>query len=357
MGIFRLPDLGEGLAEAELREWYVKAGESVIEDQPLLTVETAKALVDIPAPQTGLVQTLHAQPGETVPVNAPLVTFASANTKQRNTKGLDRGTVVGKLATSPKAMPAIRVLAKKLNVDINQVTPTGPEGQITKQDIESAAQHSHTKLEKLQGARRTMAMTMHQSQMQVAPATIMDRANINHWPEHTDITTELIQAIASACKAEPSLNAHYHHSSLSRKLLSTTNLGIALDVGENLYMPVIHDLDQLDKQAIRKQLNCFKNIALQGNFSAENFKGPSIVLSNFGSIAGCYATPVVVPPTVAIIGAGRAFEDVIACQGKPVVHRVLPLSLTIDHRAVTGAEAARFLAAVIQHLEGDKAWP
>lgn len=367
MKIFNLPDLGEGLTEAEIREWYVKEGDEVKAEQALCSVETAKAVVDVPSPHAGKVIKLYGKAGDIIKTGAPLIAFAEEETQTR----ADAGTVVGRLESSQKiltesptgiavsksesarikASPAVRALAKELNIDLTTITPTGPSGSITLTDVKQSKSTTKISGEALHGARRSMAIYMTQVHREVVPVTLMDYANIHHWPEKEDMTLRIIHAMIKACEVEPSLNAHFDGNNLTRQLFKEINLGLAIDTKEGLFVPVIKDLTKKNNEEIRKTIEQFKKSAIEKNFTPEDLRNATITLSNYGTIAGRYANPIIVLPSVAILGVGKASDEVVVHQNKPNVHRILPLSLTFDHRAVTGGEAARFLATVIAELQ------
>lgn len=369
MKIFHLPDLGEGLAEAEIHEWYVKEGDTVKVDQPMVSLETAKAVVDVPAPQAGKIVKLYGKVGDIIQTHGPLVEFEGEETAK------DKGTVVGNLeesstvldegdmiigipkqATAPiKAMPAVRLLAKQLNVDLTKVAPTGPNGQITIDDVKNMKSSQSTlsgNVEALHGVRRVMATTMSLSHQEVVPVTIIDDADITNFTKETDITVRTIQALIAGVKAEPSLNAWYDGKVLERCLLPEVHLGLAVDTPQGLFVPVIKDAAAKSPEELRTAINHFKKTVSDRSVSPSELQGATITLSNFGMIAGRYATPIIVPPMVAILGCGKIREVAMPYQGKVEIRKVMPLSLTFDHRAVTGGEATRFLAAVIKSLEG-----
>lgn len=370
MKTFRLPDLGEGLPDAEVREWYVKEGDEVKVDQPIVAMETAKAVVDVPAPRSGKILKLHGKPGDVIKTGAPLVEFEDGEDAPA------KGTVVGNIevghtvleeaatgvkpkaaaGTGIKAIPAIRMLAKKLNVDLSTVAATGPNGQITAEDVERAVHQPIEKVvlegyEAVRGVRRAMATAMSQSHAEVVPVTIMDDADIYAWPTGADITLRVIRAIVAACKAEPALNAWFDGKGMARLLHGEVHLGIAMDSQDGLFVPVLKNVTKRPAEELRKNIDTFKEQVKARTIPQEDLKGATIVLSNVGIFAGRYANPIIVPPTVAILATGRIHEEVVAHEGTPAIHRVLPLSLTIDHRAITGGEAARFLSAVIKDLQ------
>ncbi|MCX7900505.1 MAG: 2-oxo acid dehydrogenase subunit E2, partial [Methylocystis sp.] len=253
-----------------------------------------------------------------------------------------------------RAAPAVRALARKLNVDLAMVTPSGADGVILVEDVQRVARIlSETEpAEPLRGFRRAMAQNMTLAQAEVAPATIMDDADIEAWPAGTDTTARLIRALVAGCRAEPALNAWFESHSLARRVLKKIDVGVAVDLPEGLFVPVLRDVGARDAADLRKGLDRMRADVAARKIPPEELRGATITLSNFGMIAGKYAAPIVLPPTVAILGAGRIRREVVAANGAPAVHRVMPLSLTFDHRVVSGGEAGRFLAAVIADLAG-----
>jgi 2-oxoisovalerate dehydrogenase E2 component (dihydrolipoyl transacylase) len=387
LSTFHLPDLGEGLAEAEIIRWHVNVGDVVKIDQPMLAVETAKAVVEVPAPFAGIIKTLHGRPGDVIATGAPLVEFDSP---ERGTA--DAGTVVGNVPTSEhelmetaqaggrsgnranggaknssnsrlRAAPAARALAKHLGVDLNTLTGSGRGGVIVVADVIThssiAARATATTPsafqggEKLRGLRRAMAQSMTLARDTVMSCTIFDDADLHHWREGQDITIRLLRAIAAACQAEPALNAWFDGNTQTRRLLPKIDVGMAVDTPDGLIVPVIRDIAGRTAAQLRHEVDRLKSAARDRTVTPEDLRDVTFMLSNFGMIAGRYATPVVVPPMVAILGSGRLNRDVVATQGGIEAHLRMPLSLTFDHRCVTGGEAARFLAAVLRDLEKD----
>lgn len=428
MTTFHLPDLGEGLAEAEIVRWHVAVGDQVKVDQPMLAVETAKAVVEVPAPYSGIVTALHGKPGDVIATGAPLVEFIVEGAGLKTTQSLvadaardtnasappqrDTGTIVGSMPTSDeelvepaatkpseragtarsggrlRAAPAARAVAKRLGIELSLLQGTGRGGLITVDDVVAATSASVTALrstlatqrgigvisssaastaklaasgrahnstavepEKLRGLRRSMAQSMSLARDNVTSCTIFDDADLHRWGVGQDVTTRLLRGIAVGCKAEPGLNAWLDDTAHSRLLLSRVDVGIAVDTPEGLIAPVVRDVGGRSSAQLRQDINRLKRAARDRSIGAEDLKDFTFMLSNFGMIAGRYATPVVVPPAVAILGAGRLTHDVVAVMGRIEAHLRLPLSLTFDHRSVTGGEAARFMAALLADLE------
>jgi 2-oxoisovalerate dehydrogenase E2 component (dihydrolipoyl transacylase) len=359
---FVLPDLGEGLEEAEIVTWYVNEGDHVVTDQPLLSVETDKAVVDIPSPSSGRIAHLCGAKGDIVKVGAPLVEFAEGAAQ-------DSGTIVGDLGSGehpaathissepltdrPQAAPAVRALARELGVDLENVERTGPGRTITRADVERAARSVSQagRAEPLRGMRRAMAQRMTAAHAQIVPATVTDEADIDDWPTGEDVTIRLVRAIASACKAEPTLNAWYNSATGERRLMARIDLGIAVDTEGGLIVPVLRNVAERSVADLRAGLDRLRADAVARAIPPDELRGATITLSNFGMIGGRFANLIIVPPQAAIIGAGRIFQQAMAHRGQPAVRRVLPLSLTFDHRIVTGGEAARFLVALKSDLE------
>jgi 2-oxoisovalerate dehydrogenase E2 component (dihydrolipoyl transacylase) len=406
MTTFNLPDLGEGLPEAEIVNWHVKVGDRVTVDQPMVSVETAKAVVEVPSPYTGVITALHAKNGDVVNTGQPLVDFqvdgangappakeAPAAPKVDPKKPDDSGTVVGNMPTSDeelienavaggaakgkvervRAAPAVRALAKRLGVDLTQVRASGRGGLITVDDVVSAggtparapgarapsptlppsrpAAPPTGEAERLRGVRRGMAHSMALARDSVACCTLFDDADLHGWLRKSDYTVRLMRAMAVACRAEPALNAHYDGEAATRKVFARVDIAVAVDTPEGLIVPVVRDVGGKDATQLRSELRALKEAAIARTAAPEDLRDYTIMLSNFGTIAGRYATPLVVPPAVAILGSGVLRHDVVAVMGGIEAHLRMPLSLTFDHRCVTGGEAARFLAAVIKDLE------
>ena len=349
MRTFNLPDLGEGLAEAEIVAWHVKVGDRVKVDQPMLSVETAKAVVEVPSPYSGLIRMLHAEAGAVVETGKPLVDFEvegqapvaiPAATKPKQKVADDSGTVVGNMPTSDdelienavaggartsareraRAAPATRALARRLSVDIESVTGSGRGGLITLDDVMSASQMQVARpqtaarstaaatpvadAERLRGTRRAMAHIMSLSRDQVASCTVFDDADLDDWTRKSNYTVRLLRALAAGCKAEPGLNAWFDAESQTRKLIARVDVAMAVDTAEGLIVPVLRDVGNRSPAELRNDVARLKAAAQSRTLTPEDLKDFTVMLSNFGTIAGRYATPLVVPPAVAILGAG-----------------------------------------------------
>lgn len=369
MKYFKLPDLGEGLPEAEIVEWHVREGDQVEADQLLVSMETAKAIVEVPSPQAGVIAHLFGAPGDTIHTGEPLVEFDTD-------EDADTGTVVGELkqqrdggsqqreefiigaapssrsAAATIGTPAVRALAQRLNVDLETLSGSGPGGRITADDVERAASmdRSFGAPESLKGVRKQMARAMAQSRAEVVPVTLCEDADIDHWPEQTDITMRLVQAVAAACQAVPDLNAWFDGRRLARRLHEHIDLGVAVDTEQGLFVPVLRNIGSRSPEDLRDGLDRLRADVRARSIPPAEMQGATLTLSNFGTLAGRYASPTIVPPQVAIVGAGVIRRQPVAVGDEVRIHRVMPLSLTFDHRAATGGEAARFMLALIKAL-------
>lgn len=454
--IFNLPDLGEGLPDAEIVRWLVAEGDVLSLDQPMVEMETAKAVVEVPSPFAAKVAKLHGNPGDVIEVGAVLVSFGdsegavqSAPAEQSAEEPADAATVVGAVQVgneivSETASAVIKALARKLKVDLAQVSGTGKNGDITQADVKQAKAdgkllgtlakapsapaavannsdsqadenpldfkaspavraHAHrvgvrlsscqasgkkgsiTKADvdaalssptapvvassrpapvsaglptvqvsvepqTVRGVRRAMAMGMAKSHATVVPTTLVEDADITNWPKQ-DSLARYVRALVYASKIEPALNCWFDGEKFERLVHPNVHVGIAIDSPDGLYVPVVHDADKKDAVQVRERVQELRAKIETKSLKQDDQQGATITLSNFGSIAGRYGSPVVSPPQVAILGTGR-FRSELKLTSKGIENRkMLPLSLTFDHRACTGGEAARFLAAVIEDLQ------
>jgi pyruvate dehydrogenase E2 component (dihydrolipoamide acetyltransferase) len=451
---FQLPDLGEGLPDATIVEWFVKEGDTIRLDENLVSMETAKAVVEVPSPVSGKVLKLAGGPGDVIVTGKMLAEFEIDPSLPQRAEGqdtghhhgagshapddgdkvvasdeggtisdagepapkgearADSGTVVGAMQSSDavrseqavavggvKAMPAVRALARKLGVDLTRVRATGGDGVVTMDDVKRAAADGSAKAgavpvaraadravaapaaatpapqqrstlsqagkpmrtqppgvsasgqpEQLKGVRRNMARVMADAHAKVVPTTLCDDADLHAWLGKQDITARLVRAIVMACKTVPALNAWFDGENLSRTLHPHVDIGIAVDTEDGLFVPALRNADMLDGNGVRAAIQRLRAQVEDRTIPPSELSGYTISLSNFGMFAGRYATPVVVPPCVAIIGAGKLSHDVVAVMGGIEVHRRMPISLTFDHRACTGGEAARFLKALLDDM-------
>lgn len=378
MRTFPMPDLGEGLQEAEIVAWHVAAGDRVVRQQPLVSVETDKAVVEVPAPWSGVVAELCGEPGDTVAVGAPLAVFESDDARP----GEDSGAIVGHLpgvggpdaegvsvvgsgktastarsgderaAARAKAAPAVRKRARELGLSLDGISGSGPGGAITMGDLDHAAANADGRdWQPLRGVRRAMSRNMTRAASEVAATTVSDDANVSHWPADMNVMLRLIRAVAAGCSAEPALNAWYDSARDARLLHDRVDLGVAVNTDDGLFVPVLRDIANRTAEDLERGLDALKRDVAARTVPPEELRDQTMTVSNFGVAGGRYAALMVVPPQVAILGAGRIVNEPCVRDGEVLAGRVLPLSLTFDHRVVTGVEALHFLNAVIASLE------
>ncbi len=316
-----LPDLGEGLKEAELVQWYVQPGQQIVQGTPLLSVETAKALVDIPAPEAGSVQHCYGNAGDVIAVGTVLLDYLAANVSESlppvHPETPPSVSVVGELSPSGSGYCGDTLI-------IGRQRPLTDEGY-----------------EPLQGLRREMAHAMTHAWRHVARVSIFDEV-ILHKRKH--LLARLLEAVYQACKAEPALNAWLQTHPLARKLHTEVRIGLAMAMPYGLIVPVLPGGPH-ERQQWEADVELLRQKAEQRTLSIADHSGATITLSSFGMFGGRHATPMVSPPQVAIVGAGR-----LSPVGKK--RHLLPLSLSFDHRCVTGKEAAGFLQHLGEHLRG-----
>ena len=195
-----------------------------------------------------------------------------------------------------------------------------------------------------------MAQSMSLSRDEVAQCTIFDDADIHDWIHKGDVTVRVLRAVVAGCHAEPRLNAFFDAESTSLQIHQHIDIAMAVDTPDGLIVPIVRDCGNKSPEQLRADVNQLKEATRNRTVAPEDMRDYTITLSNFGMMAGRYATPIIVPPAVAIIGTGGIRHDVVAVMGGIEVHRRIPLSLTFDHRCVTGGDACRFLAGMIADL-------
>lgn len=408
---FKLPDLGEGIAEVELRQWLVAEGDQVAEHQPLVEVETDKAVVEIPAPRAGVIARLHRQPGAIVKVGETLVSIADA---AETTAARPRSVgIVGSLPDaddlapsappeefSGLATPMVRKLARERGIDLRSIKGSGPRGCITPEDLdrqpasqgrplptgqpltperpaaeekprgaeqESFAWDSFGPVERveLRGLRRTIARNVLASQRTAAFVTSMEEADITDiWELRTREQGEVeargthltflpffIKAAQHALREHPMLNASIDEATQTIIVKKHYHFGIAVATQEGLMVPVIRNVEQKSIIELAEAIRDLGRKAQERTLSLDDLRGSSFTITNYGHFGGTFATPIINWPDVAILGFGRIVERPWVHRGQIAIRKILPISLTFDHRVTDGAEAALFLSRLLRSLE------
>jgi pyruvate dehydrogenase E2 component (dihydrolipoamide acetyltransferase) len=377
---FRLPDLGEGIVEVELRRWLVKEGDRVTEHQSVVEVETDKAVVEVPSPHTGTVARINRQEGETVRVGEVLLEVALEGDLPLPGPGEQPRSagIVGILPepgeeTPLLATPLVRKLARERGIDLRGVRGSGPRGSITPEDLERAGASTPTAGEdfgpverlQLRGVRRTIARNVLASQRQTAFLTTMEEADVTElWQlrereqqaveaqgTHLTFLPFFIKAAQHALREHPYLNASIDDAAEQIIIKKHYHFGIAVETPEGLMVPVIREVDRKSILELAAEIQALGRKARERTIGLNELKGSSFTITNYGHYGGVFATPIINWPDVAILGCGRIVERPWVHRGEIAIRRILPLSLTFDHRVTDGADAGQFLAKVVRYLE------
>ncbi|WNM36505.1 dihydrolipoamide acetyltransferase family protein [Streptomyces sp. Li-HN-5-11] len=345
---FHLPDLGEGLADAEVLEWKVSVGDTVAHDQVVVEVETAKSVVTLPSPFAGTVTRLHCGAGEVVAVGAPLLTvsdsvcddgsgavltgYGTSGTRRTVTmpSGRPAGTGpgdaggVGHTARDPGAAPA-------------GGTPASRPG--TRVPLDATAEKY------LRGHRETPAVTIWADTD--ATALLAARASLG-----TGLLPLLAQACLTGLAAFPELNARVDTDRGEIVRLPQVHLGFAVQTDRGLVVPVVRDADRLSPEDLAAELRSLTGLARRGALPAHQRTGGTFTLNNYGVLGVDGATPLLNHPQAAMLGVGRITDRPWAVQGRLETRKVVHLSLTFDHRVCDGGTAAGFLRHVVEQVTG-----
>jgi pyruvate dehydrogenase E2 component (dihydrolipoamide acetyltransferase) len=417
---FKLPDLGEGLTEGEIVKWLVKVGDPVEEGQIFVQVETDKAVIDIPSPPKGVVLKLSAAEGETVQVGRVIIVIGEpgekpeALPKPKEAKARPSVGVVGELEEAPEeeevkkpvekapakpvpapplkrgeilAVPMVRKLASDLHLDLGTIQGTGPQGRITKEDVQRAAREKKPPEKEipekaikaarkydlygfiervpLRGMRKTIAQAMVKSKSTIPHAADLDEADVTQLLAlkakakeraaqkkiHLTILPFVIKAVVAALEEHPYVNASVDDENGEIILKKYYSIGIAVDTKDGLMVPVVKNAKGKNIFQLAAELTELSDKARNRTIDLADLKGGTFTITNFGAMGGIYGFPVIHHPEVAILGMGKIMEKPVVVDGKIEVRKILPLSLSFDHRVVDGAEAIRFMNTVIELLQ------
>lgn len=380
---FKLPDLGEGITEAEIVHWKVKVGDRIEEEQALVEVETDKALVEVPSPKGGFVIELPFKEGGIVKVGETFIVLGDEEDIKEKPRR-DVGAVVGVLEEAeerPKkkvlATPAVRKLAKDMGIDIMEVVGTGPEDRVTAEDIKRFADEKARGIKRdkdlyggiqriqLRGIRRTIAKNIARQQHSAAHVTHMDEADLTelHLLKekeekalgergiHLTYLPFFIKATIAGLKEYPIMNSTLDEEREWLTIKEYYNIGIAVDTKDGLMVPVIKDADKKNIIQLAEDIQRLAEKARSREIDLKDLKGGTFSITNVGALSGTYATPIINYPEAAILGIGRIQDRPWVIDGEIRIRKIVPLSLTFDHRIMDGAVVARFLKTVIRHLE------
>ncbi|MEJ2428222.1 MAG: dihydrolipoamide acetyltransferase family protein [Deltaproteobacteria bacterium] len=426
---FKMPDPGEGIHEAEIVEILVSEGDQVEDGQAILVVETDKAATEIPSPVDGVVQSIPVKVGDVVKVGQVLMTFlekgeeaeVAAGKKEKGKVKKEKRKVEEKAAEEKKeprpkvdegkeepvpAAPSTRRLARELGVDLRQVTPSGPQGQVTAEDVRSYSQAKATKVEEEKAPEKEIEQPEVSRPVQLAPPPLPDfsswgpierkplrsirRATANRmtlaWSQIPHVTHEdvadvselevfrrkhqseietqggkltltmfILKAAVAALKEHPRFNASLDVKKGEIILKNYYHIGVAVDTERGLIVPVVRDVDRKSITELALELYELAERTREGEVERQELAGGTFTITNVGPLGGTGFTPIVNYPQVAILGVAQArLQPVIQgdldnCQVVPRL--MLPLCVGFDHRIADGADAARFLNVIIEVLE------
>ena len=395
---FKLPDLGEGVAEGEIVKWLVSEGQDIKEDQPMVEVMTDKATVQIPSPAKGKVKQILAKEGQTVKVGTILVILdgvggGAAPTSQPKEQTPSQQVQVQAHPESGQrrvlATPALRKLARDLGVDIELVHGSGVEGRVVEEDLRKAPpskgqgqlQPPHIEESKsvsvripvgqreeripIHGIRKRIAEKMMKSATGTAAVTHMDEVDFTELvslKEKSKPMAEangvrltflpfIIKTVVAALKQFPYFNASMDDEKQEIVIKHYYNMGFATDTPNGLIVPVVKDADKKNLLAIAKEIESLSEAARSGKIHLEELQGGTFTITNIGTLGGIMSTPIINVPEVAILGVHKIRKRPVVRDNQIVIREVANVALTFDHRIVDGADAARFTSTLVKYLE------
>ena len=368
---FKLPDLGEGTVESEIVAWRVNVGNSVTADQPLVDMMTDKATIEITAPVSGTLVSVAGEPGDDIKVGAELAVFAT------DAEGGDTSQPAP-AARKPLTSPAIRRLARESNIDLTQVQGTGTNGRIIRADIDAllkqtgtpspdnlAATLDGTSEIKLIGVRRKIAEQMTLSARRIPHFTYVEEVDVTELEQlrrHLNGTRQenqaeltylpfFMQALVKVVKEFPQCNAHFDDERQVITQFEPVHIGIAVQTGDGLMVPVIRHAEDLDLWQCAHGLRQVADKARNGNANREELTGSTITITSLGALGGIVSTPLINYPEVAIIGINRTQKRQVFENNGVTTRLMMNVSSSFDHRIVDGHDAARAIQALKRYLE------
>jgi len=405
---FMLPDLGEGIAEGEIRKWLVKAGDTIEEHQAVLEIETDKAVVEVPSPRKGTVLKIGKEEGETAKVGDVLLVIGEtgekpgtaeqpAPAKQAPAAERKSVSVVGELpeeeevvkpaparpkpavtatpaikpASGVLAVPGVRAFAKEQGVAIETVPGTGPGGSITQEDVKKAKQPAAGvvtgDVERLafKGLRKKIAQNLIVTQRTQAFVTETDEADISDLWDLRQREKKALQDKGIKLTFMPFIMKALQHTLMEFRTFNASvdeeqseivvkryyNIGVAVDTDEGLIVPVVKNVEKKTIREIAQELETLSKQTRERTVKLEDLKGSSFSITNYGTFGATFATPIINYPDVAILGTGKISDKPWVKGGQVTIRKILPLSLTFDHRVNDGAAAAKFLTRLVSYLE------
>ena len=358
---FKLPDLGEGLTEGEIARWLVAEGDEIAEDAPLVEIATDKTTVEIPSPAAGLVSKILVAEGDVVPVGTVLVVIggdpspageAPAAPQASNSLLQAPPVPAGRL----QATPLVRRVAQELGVELTAVTPTGPGGRVTEDDVRAAAGEASNSLlqapegrrEKVRGIRRQIVEHLSRAHREVPAVTYVEECDFSN-VDLKQLLPTVLRATAASLQEFPELNARLEGDEIV--YLDRYDLGIAVQTDAGLVVPVVRGCDTRSIDELRADVDTLAEKARAGTLAPEELRGSTFTVTSAGKLAGLFVTPIVNHPEVGILGVHRIAPRPVVIDGEVVVRTMGNISTTFDHRVVDGARAAQFTLSVIEKLQ------
>ncbi len=396
--VFKLPDLGEGLVEAEIGEWHVKVGDVVKEDDVIVDMMTDKAAVEIPAPVSGRIASLHGEQGDIVPVGTNLIVFdlegdsapaapepTQAEGAPVETQQAEKPAPAAEKKTSGRVLtsPAVRARARKAGVDLALVPGTGARGRILKKDLEAfiasggttpvtttpqpgvSAETDAVEEHKVIGVRRVIARKMSESKRNIPHFTYVDEIDVTQFDalrQHLNAERKdgqpkltflplLIKALAKTLKEFPQCNATYDAEREVVIRHAALNVGIATQTKDGLKVPVVRQAQSKDVWNLATEILELSELARNGKAKKDQLTGSSITITSLGALGGIVTTPVINAPEVGIIGINKAVPRPVVLNGEIVVRTMMNLSVSFDHRFVDGYDAADMVRVIKGYIE------
>jgi pyruvate dehydrogenase E2 component (dihydrolipoamide acetyltransferase)/2-oxoisovalerate dehydrogenase E2 component (dihydrolipoyl transacylase) len=400
---FALPEIGEGVYEAELIRWLVQSGETVKRGQPLVEVMTDKATMEVPSPFAGTITALNAQPGQEVKVGQSLLTYdgagpsasrapaakpveavvASSSRTATHSNGPVHAGATSRLPV--KAAPSVRLLARKLGIDLGAVEGSGPEGRILIEDLTPRFQSTASRAApaepapdygksgtriKMQGMRRTIAQRMVLSKRTIPHYSYVDECDVSEMVRLRESLRDtyaragvkvtylafFVKAIVAALKEVPIVNASLDETTDEIVLHDRYHIGIAAATAFGLMVPVIRDADQKSLGDIARDIERLSSAARAGKSRREDLSGSTFTITSVGNVGGLIATPILNHPEVGILAIGRVVKrPVYDAAGRIRPADMVYLSLSFDHRVIDGAVGAVFANALLRQLQNPAA--
>jgi pyruvate dehydrogenase E2 component (dihydrolipoamide acetyltransferase)/2-oxoisovalerate dehydrogenase E2 component (dihydrolipoyl transacylase) len=405
---FRVPEIGEGVYEAEVVSWLVKVGDRVKRGQGLVEILTDKATMEVPAAFAGTITTLHAEPGQQIKVGQPLLSYTPAGQADNEpeqpaavpaarvepatrTVAAEPARAQGsngpsRIGLPVKAAPSVRYMARKLGIDLARVHGSGPEGRILLDDLSSAIAEAKpaavgpaaepagpqadygkpgTRI-KVQGLRRKIAEHLVHSKRTAPHYTYVDECNVTELVRLREGLRQgaaqarvkvtylafFVKAAATALREVPIVNASLDDAAGEIVLHDRYDIGIAVAAPQGLIVPVVRDADRKDLFQIARDIERLSAEARAGRSKLEDLRGGTFTITSIGGIGGLFSTPVINHPEVAILGVGKVVKrPIFDAAGNVRPADLVYLSLSFDHRVVDGAVGAVFGNALIRQLQ------